>query len=50
MPLLVSPFLMDRATIFQRAERISVSLMILSSSINTYIIKIAIRKNNVKNL
>jgi hypothetical protein len=49
MPLLVSPFLMDRA-IIQRAERISVILMTLSSSINTYIINIAIRKNNVKNL
>jgi len=47
MPLLVSPFLMDRA---MRAERISVSLMILSNSINTYIIKIAIKKNNVENL
>jgi len=39
---------MDR--VFQRAERISVILKILSSSIYTYIIKIAIKKNNVKNL
>jgi len=47
MPLLVSSFLMNAV---MQTERIEVILMPLNNNINTDIIMIALKKNNIKNL